>query len=161
MADKKITINYGELDNDIFDGEIHPTKRDFEIADGLIDHIKKARPAYFPKDGTPLESVPLKRLCDYLAIGVLPQGVDLLECTNEYERRIQAATYEEILELWKYIRAMMKKFPVYEIPHLQTVLSVRSRPDYENILDRISQEPGFKRLIMPKIRDIIVQNSQK
>lgn len=157
MAKKKIELKYGDFP----DNETHPTKRDFEIADGLIDHIKRARPAYFPKDGTPLESVPLKRLCDYLAIGVLPQGVDLMECTNEYERRIKAASYEEILELWKYIRAMMKKFPTYEFSQLLTVLSIHARADYKNILKRISQEPGFKRLIMPKIWDIIVQNSQK
>lgn len=144
-----------------YDGEPHPTQKDIALADGLIDHIKNARPAYFPKDGTPLDSVPLKRLCDYLSIEIYPRGVDSMECTDVYERRIKAASYEEILALWKYIRAMVRKFPIYEFSQLLTVLSIRARPDRGDILKRISQEPGFKRLITQKTRDIIGQNSQK
>lgn len=157
---KKNSINYGELDNNISNGEIHPTKKDIEIADGLIEHIKTAKPAYFPKDGTPLEDVPLERLCDYLSIEVFPFGTDFTECAELYTCKIKAASYEEILEVLKYISSMIRKFPIYELSQSMTVLSIRERADFENIFKRISREPDFKRLIMPKIRDIIVQYLQ-
>lgn len=161
MSEKKLKQKYGKsTDNKGSDNEIHPTKKDIEIADGLIDHIKTAKPAYFPKDGTPLEEVPLERLCDYLAIEIYPRGVDPEECAAVFERKIKAASYKEILGVWKYIRSMIRKFPIYELLQLMTVLSIRERADFKDILKRISGEPGFKRLIMPKIWNIIVHNSQ-
>lgn len=142
------------------DNEEHPTSKDIETADGLIDHIKKARPTFFPSKDTLMENVPLKRLCDYLALDIFPRGVDGTECVNIFERKIKSASYEEILATWKYIRSMIRKFPMYEFSQLLTVLSIYSRPDYEDILKRISKEPGFKRLNMPKIWNIIVQYLQ-
>lgn len=122
------------------------TAKDVQTADNIVNFIKRADPPYFKNEGTPLMSVSLKRLADYLALDVYPKGTEIVECGNIFEQKIIAASYEEILTLWKYIRRMTKKIPRYGFSEALIITSINAREDKTDIFERVCQVPGFKRL---------------
>ena len=122
------------------------TAKDIEIANNTIDFIKTAEPPFFKNEGTPLMSVSLKRLADYLALNIFPSGTEIIECGRIFEQKIIAASFEEILDTWKYIRRMKKKVPCFGFSEILITTSINARQDRKEIFDKICLEPGFKRL---------------
>lgn len=148
MPKKKIenqNICYSDLDNDAGENK-KVTAKDIQVADNTVNFIKRADPPFFKNEGTPLMSVSLKRLADYLALYIFPKGTESMECTNVFEQKIVAASFEEILNTWKYIRRMKKKIPRYDFSEILITTSINARKDRKDIYDRLCQVPGFKRL---------------
>lgn len=148
MAKKKTEhhdICYSDLQNENEENK-KVTEKDIEIADNTVDFIKRADPPFFKNEGTPLMSVSLKRLADYLALKIFPSGTDMIECGGIFEQKIVAASFDEILNTWKYIRSMMKKIPDYGFSEILITTSIKARKDRTEIFDKISRVPGFKRL---------------